>query len=48
VPLEHTLSCMSPAGSRHCGVCSKCRERQDAFKAAGVVDRTAYAAVWSK
>jgi 7-cyano-7-deazaguanine synthase len=27
----------------HCGVCSKCRERRDAFAAAGVTDLTAYA-----
>jgi 7-cyano-7-deazaguanine synthase len=50
VPLELTLSCMNPAlaagggGSpRHCGVCSKCRERHDAFNAAGVLDPTDYA-----
>jgi 7-cyano-7-deazaguanine synthase len=28
---------------RHCGLCSKCRERRDAFAAAGVSDPTAYA-----
>jgi len=27
----------------HCGLCSKCRERRDAFAAAGVDDPTAYA-----
>ena len=27
----------------HCGLCSKCRERRDAFAAAGVSDPTAYA-----
>jgi 7-cyano-7-deazaguanine synthase len=43
VPLERTLSCMSPDAGRHCGRCSKCRERQEAFRAAGVVDRTVYA-----
>ncbi len=32
---------------RHCGLCSKCRERQDAFRAAGVADTTVYAAVWT-
>ena len=48
VPLERTLSCMSPidAGGAwiHCGQCSKCRERRDAFAEAGVDDRTTYAA----
>jgi 7-cyano-7-deazaguanine synthase len=46
VPLELTLSCMNPTdGVRpmHCGLCSKCRERRDAFTVASVVDRTAYA-----
>jgi 7-cyano-7-deazaguanine synthase len=42
VPLELTLSCMQPSGGRHCGRCSKCRERRDAFIEAGVEDRTAY------
>ena len=44
VPLELTLSCMNPEGEVHCGRCSKCRERQHAFAAAGVTDRTVYAA----
>jgi 7-cyano-7-deazaguanine synthase len=59
VPLELTLSCMSPpppsverpsaakagpqSGASHCGLCSKCRERRDAFAAAGVTDPTIYA-----
>jgi 7-cyano-7-deazaguanine synthase len=44
VPFELTLSCMNPAArTRHCGLCSKCRERRDAFQAAGVTDPTAYA-----
>jgi len=43
VPLEHTLSCMNPVGDAHCGACSKCRERRDAFRAAGVTDATRYA-----
>ena len=42
VPLAATLSCMSPDGDRHCGRCSKCRERQEAFAAAGVADLTVY------
>ena len=41
VPLELTLSCMQPAGGLHCGRCSKCRERRDAFREAGVEDPTA-------
>jgi 7-cyano-7-deazaguanine synthase len=55
VPLDLTLSCMNPqpasaaedgsgrAGDLHCGQCSKCRERRDAFRDAGVDDPTAYA-----
>jgi 7-cyano-7-deazaguanine synthase len=42
VPLELTLSCMQPRGGRHCGRCSKCRERRDAFNEAGVEDPTEY------
>jgi 7-cyano-7-deazaguanine synthase len=42
VPLELTLSCMNPDGLRHCGRCSKCRERHDAFVQARVVDPTEY------
>ena len=30
-------------GAQHCGLCSKCRERRDAFAAAGVTDPTRYA-----
>ena len=46
VPLALTLSCMRPVPDqdRHCGLCSKCRERRDAFDAAGVSDPTDYAA----
>lgn len=43
VPLALTLSCMNPQEGKHCGRCSKCRERRDAFSEAGVADPTAYA-----
>ena len=43
VPLELTLSCMNPKDGVHCGLCSKCRERRDAFNEAGVEDKTRYA-----
>ena len=43
VPLELTLSCMNPRNGLHCGQCSKCRERRDAFSEAGIADPTAYA-----
>jgi 7-cyano-7-deazaguanine synthase len=42
VPLELTLSCMQPRDGLHCGQCSKCRERRDAFREAGAADPTAY------
>lgn len=44
VPFELTLSCMNPSSGQHCGACSKCRERQDAFADAGVEDPTRYLA----
>ena len=43
LPLHLTLTCMAPRGGKHCGACNKCRERREAFRAAGVEDRTAYA-----
>ena len=48
VPLQLTLSCMNPQKARgslflHCGTCSKCRERHDAFVEAGIADETRYA-----
>lgn len=52
VPLGLTLSCMNPVAAAlpaapplHCGRCSKCRERRDAFKSLGLGDPAAYASV---
>jgi 7-cyano-7-deazaguanine synthase len=42
VPFELTVSCMNPTDSGHCGACSKCRERRDAFIASGIEDRVSY------
>jgi len=42
VPFELTLSCMNPRDGLHCGECSKCRERRDAFLEAGIEDPTRY------
>lgn len=42
VPLHLTVSCLNPEGLHHCGACSKCRERHDAFVTAGVADPTTY------
>ncbi len=47
VPLGQTLSCMNPTGGRHCGRCSKCRERLDAFRQAGIDDTAEYVGTWS-
>ena len=44
VPMELTLSCMQPSGGLHCGRCSKCRERIDGFRDAGIADPTPYRA----
>ncbi len=43
LPLELTLSCANPRGSLHCGACTKCAERVEGFRAAGVPDPTRYA-----
>lgn len=43
VPYEMTWSCYA-GGEVHCGVCPTCRARKDAFRIAGVEDKTTYAA----
>jgi 7-cyano-7-deazaguanine synthase len=43
MPLALTLSCARPAGSVHCGACTKCAERVEGFAEAGVPDPTRYA-----
>jgi len=42
LPLELTLTCITPRGGKHCGRCNKCGERKLAFEQAGVPDRTVY------
>ena len=43
LPLELSLTCMTPVDGLHCGTCQKCEERMDAFTAAAVEDRPEYA-----
>jgi len=42
LPLELTLTCMTPKDGKHCGRCNKCGERRLAFRQARVPDRTVY------
>lgn len=44
LPLEFSFSCLAPVAGIHCGACNKCAERRRAFAAAGLPDRTRYAA----
>jgi 7-cyano-7-deazaguanine synthase len=42
LPLHLTFSCINPVEGRHCGVCNKCAERKQGFRAAGLADLTSY------
>ena len=42
LPLELTLTCLTPVNGGHCGECSKCGERQEAFQDARISDPTEY------
>lgn len=43
MPLELTVSCARPKGNFHCGTCTKCAERIEGFREAGMTDPTIYA-----
>ena len=43
LPLHLSFSCISPRHGLHCGRCNKCAERKQAFRGAGIADRTKYA-----
>ena len=49
LPLQLSVSCIKPRGIIHCGQCTKCAERVEGFRLAGVPDPTRYARVpaWS-
>lgn len=43
LPLRFTVTCARPEGLTHCGRCTKCAERIEGFRDAGVPDPTEYA-----
>jgi 7-cyano-7-deazaguanine synthase len=43
LPLRFTVTCARPEGVTHCGRCTKCAERIQGFREAGVPDPTEYA-----
>jgi 7-cyano-7-deazaguanine synthase len=43
LPLDLTFSCIAPVSGLHCGQCSKCGERQGAFRLIDDPDPTVYA-----
>jgi len=42
LPLQLSVSCLKPRGAVHCGTCTKCAERVEGFRLAGVKDPTRY------
>jgi 7-cyano-7-deazaguanine synthase len=48
MPMELTVSCARPKGNIHCGECTKCAERLEGFREAGVADPTIYARPWRR
>jgi 7-cyano-7-deazaguanine synthase len=42
LPLQWSVSCIKPRGNLHCGQCTKCAERVEGFRAAGIDDPTRY------
>ncbi len=42
LPLHLSVSCIKPRGAVHCGECTKCAERVEGFRLAGVEDPTRY------
>jgi 7-cyano-7-deazaguanine synthase len=42
LPLQWSVSCIKPRGNLHCGQCTKCAERVEGFRLAGVEDPTRY------
>jgi 7-cyano-7-deazaguanine synthase len=43
LPLQLSVSCIKPRRAVHCGRCTKCAERVEGFRLAGVPDPTRYA-----
>ncbi len=43
LPLQLSVSCIKPRGNIHCGQCTKCAERIEGFRLAGIADPTRYA-----
>ena len=42
LPLQLSVSCIKPRGVIHCGQCTKCAERIEGFRLAGIQDPTRY------